>query len=282
MHDRIREASQSLLPETQRAQLHLRTAQLLLERLSEPEQHARCFEVAHHLCRAAGQIPAEMRVSTIEWHQKAGAAALQSGAPASAAHYLAAALHLFQEADWTERAQLGFDLHLSASECAYQTREFERALELLAPLEARPFSRMQSARVAAQGIKVYALSRSIEETLDRTLAELRKIGAPLPRRPSRLRARWAVARTDWLLRSAPESWALRPYPGGDPSCARARARAARSAEDALYTHHAALAHERRAQLLSALGHEPDADHARVRARDHYRASGADAKVRALG
>jgi hypothetical protein len=58
--------------------------------------------------------------------------------------------------------------------------------------------------------------------------------------------------------------------------------AARAADDASYPHHAALAHERRAELLSALGREPDASDARARARDLYRSWGAEAKVRALG
>jgi hypothetical protein len=215
VHDRIREAAQALLPETQRVQLHLRTAQLLLERLSEDEQRRRCFEIADHLTRAAAQIPADMRLRTIDIQRTAGMTALQSGASASAAHYLTSALALLCAADWSARGELAFDLHLRASECAYQTRDFERALALLAPLEERPLSAFQRGLVAVQRIKVYQLSRSVQETLDLTEATLARFGQRLHRRPSWLRTRWALARTDWLLRGSEDTWKFRPASSRD-------------------------------------------------------------------
>jgi hypothetical protein len=76
-----------------------------------------------------------MRLLSVELHRVAGSAALQAGASATAAHYFGAGLALLREGDWQTHAELGFELHLRASECAYQTREFERALVPVAPLE---------------------------------------------------------------------------------------------------------------------------------------------------
>ena len=57
--------------------------------------------------------------------------------------------------------------------------------------------------------------------------------------------------------------------------------AASRADTCGYVHHAALAHERRAELLDALGRTADAAEARAQALERYRAWGAEAKVRAL-
>ncbi len=216
VHDRIREAAQALLTESQRAQLHLRTAQLLLERLSDQEQRSRCFEVADHLARAADQIPEAMRLRAAELQHAAGIAALKAGASANAAHYFADGLALLRQSDWSEHAQLGFDLHLRASECAYQTRDFERALALLAPLDDRALSTFQRGLVAIQRIKVYQLARSVQETIDLTEDTLRSLGQRFHRHPSWLRTRWAIARTDWLLRGPEDTWKFRPASSKDP------------------------------------------------------------------
>jgi hypothetical protein len=213
VHDRIREAAQALLPDLQRAQLHLRTATLLLERTSEAEQRARCFEIADHLCRAASAIPEEMRLRAVELHRVAGICALEAGACATAAHYTEAGLALFSEQDWTLRADLGFDLHMRASECAYQVRDFARALAILDRLEGRLNGAFQRAIAAGQRIRVFTVSRSVEETLELTLATLRELGQPLPRRPSWLRTRWEIARTDWQLRGPEAQWKFHPPTG---------------------------------------------------------------------
>jgi hypothetical protein len=215
VHDRIREAAQALSTENQRAQLHLRTARLLLERLSEQEQKSRCFEVADHLSRAADQIPEAMRVRAAELHHTTGIAALKAGASANAAHYFNAGLALLRDGDWSDHAQLGFDLHLRASECAYQTREFERGLELLDRLEDVTLSPMMKGLVAVQRVKIYMLSRSVRETFEQVLATLDQLGEPLPRQPSWLRTRWAIARTDWRLRRSHGDWRFRRASSGD-------------------------------------------------------------------
>jgi hypothetical protein len=46
----------------------------------------------------------------------------------------------------------------------------------------------------------------MEETLELALTALRQLGQPLPRNPSWLRTRWAIARTDWLLPEPDHAW----------------------------------------------------------------------------
>jgi hypothetical protein len=101
-------------------------------------------------------------------------------------------------------------------------REFQRGLELLTPLEGRALSAVEQARAAAQRIRIYALSRPLEETLELTLTSLRQVGQPHPRHPSWLRTRWEIARTDWILRGPPEAWRFRPPQSSDLSWAVAR------------------------------------------------------------
>ncbi len=212
VHDRIREAAQRLLADSERGQLHYRTARLLLDRQPDEAGGARCLEIADHLARAADCIPDEDRVAVALHHRDAALLALASGAFATASHYLSAAMTLLQDADWVDRPELAFELGFHAAVCAYQLRRFQDALDLLDRLERGSPSVFQQGLVAALRIRTFSECKPNSETLDLLYASMRRFGSSLPRDPSWLRTRLAIARVDLMLRGAPDSWPLRPMP----------------------------------------------------------------------
>jgi hypothetical protein len=214
VHDRIREAAQALLSPEDAARLHYQGARLLLERLSPAELQERAFEIADHLDLGAACLADAERPRAIGLHLMAGKRALQAGVAASARRYAAAAHALFRAEHWESHAALGFDLWMLRADVAYQLRDFGGALAILGELDARPLERLQAAQVAAKILTTRQImpgGRDLSVTLDL----LRRFGVDWPARPSWLRTRWAILRTDLALGWGRRTSALRPLGAGD-------------------------------------------------------------------
>jgi len=214
-HDRIRESARDSLDAEAREALHYRIALRLLEQ-STPEQRAsRVFEIADHLRRSGSRIPEQMRYRALEIAAAAGDAALRTGAPVSASQYLTFARSLVRDEDWDKGRAQTVALFLSSSRCAYQRKDFEAGFSLLEDLERHDPGPDDQIRIDVQRIKLATASRPTRETLDLSLETLRRYGVRWSRRPSLLRVRFAIWRTDWMLRGPYEKWPLRPAPRGD-------------------------------------------------------------------
>ncbi len=217
VHDRIREAAQALLPESEREVLHYRTAELLIEQHGGVATDTRVFEIADHLARARARIPSAQLASSAKVQRDAAMAALRSGAFATAIHYFETGLELIEPC--TEPSQLGlwFEMRFRAAVCAYQLESFDRALELIAPFADARLSRLQAALVASLRILVFAVSRSETETLDLLFDSLAEFDFRAPRRPSWLRVRLEILRIDCKLRGSPARWPFRRATGTSDS-----------------------------------------------------------------
>jgi hypothetical protein len=216
VHDRIREAAQKLLSESERSRLHAETAQLLLGRLSHAEQAERVFEIVEHLNRGRSHLPADQHQRAIGLNLLAGKRALASGAGATAARYLGAARELFTPEDWKSQRELGIELSLESAESAFQSRRYEAGLELLAELEQQPLARIERARAAAKRLRILPLLRPSEEVVRTTLEVLRRFGVRWPLHPSRLRARLALRVTGWMFALRGSRKMLQPGAASDP------------------------------------------------------------------
>ena len=197
-HDRIREAAQELLSESERQRIHGEAARLLLERSSPSELEERVLEIADHLNQASTQnLDETARVQALDLNVRAGKQALLSGAAATACRYFAAGQRLLRDADWQERPKLAFELLMRHIEGCYQTRARDIALGLVTALEQRPLNRLQRAQVAAKRI---GLGLALRDALRLVLDTLRRFGVRWPQRPSALRVRLTLLWTDWVLR----------------------------------------------------------------------------------
>jgi len=198
VHDRIREAAQELLSKEERSRLHHRTGQHLLEWAPLAAFTERVFELTDHFNRCLDRLSEEERFKTVELNVAAGTRALGAGASQTAASYLAIGRDLFQERDWESGADLGFRLFLHSAEAAFQTLDFDFALELLDRLDRRPLDRMQSASVAARRISCVVAVRP-DDAFELTLAEMRRFGSRIPRKVGFLRARLEIEYANWRL-----------------------------------------------------------------------------------
>ena len=156
VHDRVREAVYTLIPEESRAQAHLRIGRLLAAHTPPGKRGEAIFEIVNQLNRGLALISsAEEREQLAELNLVAGQRAKASTAYASALTYHIAAAALLPEDSWERRHELMFALELNRAECEFLTGELQAAEERLAILSTRAGNTVEHATVACLRMDVY-------------------------------------------------------------------------------------------------------------------------------
>jgi PAS domain S-box-containing protein len=156
VHDRIQQAAYSLIPEAQRADVHLRIGRVLLASMTADELAEHLFDVANHFNRGATLLvnrDEKAQVATIEL--RAGRKAKASTAYASACVYVVAGVALLDESDWDSQYDLTFSLWLERAECEYLTGQLASAEARLSLLSTRARTIVDSAAVTRVRINLY-------------------------------------------------------------------------------------------------------------------------------
>jgi len=176
-HDRVHEAAYSLIPESLRAEIHLRIGRLLVTQTPPEQREEAIFEIVNQLNRGAALITEqEERDQLAELNLIAGQRAKASTAYASALVYLITGAELMKDDCWERKHELIFALELNRAECEFLTGQLPLAEERLAALSIRATTTVEQACVACLHIDVCT-------TLDRSgravavgLAYLRHVG----------------------------------------------------------------------------------------------------------
>ena len=197
-HDRIREAAYALIPEHERATVHLRIGRALLAKLPALDSSVcgRCgrlgkaatekvFEVVDQLNRGVVLVtsPAE-QVQIAELNLIAGQSARSSSAYKSALVYLAAGEALLTEENWGQHYNLRFSLALHRAECEFLTGELVAADERLSRLQDRAVGPTDLAAVTCLRIDVYTTLDRTDRAIEVGLDQLKVLGIELPMHPS--------------------------------------------------------------------------------------------------
>jgi PAS domain S-box-containing protein len=149
LHDRIQQAAYTLIPEAQRAGVHLRIGRVLLASKTADGLAEHVFEIVNQLNRGAALITArDERERLAELNLIAGKRAKASTAYASALTYLVAGAALLAEDSWERRHELSFALELNRAECEFLTGALAQAGERLTALSVRAATAVERASVA--------------------------------------------------------------------------------------------------------------------------------------
>jgi PAS domain S-box-containing protein len=184
IHDRIREAAYSLIPESMRAEAHLRIGRLLAAHTPPEKREEAIFEIVNQLNRGAALITSQPeREHLAELNLMAGKRAKASAAYASAITNLAAGAALLADDSWERRHDLAFALELNRAECEFLTGALAEAEQRLAALSARAATTVERAGVTCLQADLYTTldqgSRAIAVGLD-YLRHLRIDWSPHP------------------------------------------------------------------------------------------------------
>ena len=177
IHDRVREAAYSLIPEDARAAAHLRIGRLLAAHTPADKREESIFEIVGQLNRGAELITSSVeREHLAELNLIAGKRAKASAAHASALTYLAAGAHLLSEDAWERRHELVFALELHRAQCEFLTGSMAEAEQRLAVLAGRAANLPDLATVARSRMELFTTLGEIDRTVEVCLDYLQHVG----------------------------------------------------------------------------------------------------------
>ena len=128
IHDRIQEAAYLLVPDSVRAEAHLRIGRLLAAHTPPEQREEAIYEIVSQLNRAAPLITSgQEREQLAELNLIAGKRAKISTAYGSALNYLVMGAALLPEDCWQRRYPLVFALEVARAECEFMTGDLAAA-----------------------------------------------------------------------------------------------------------------------------------------------------------
>jgi PAS domain S-box-containing protein len=175
LHDRIREAAYSLIPESERTTAHCRIGRLLVSSLTAEEIGDEIFEIVNHLKLAAPLITApEERKQVVELNLIAAKRAKQSEAYVSALNYLAECQALLAQDCWRRDRALAFDVMLNRAECEVRTGLLTEAEERLPLLFERAANRIEDSAVTCLRVALFMTHGQFDRAVEVCLEYLRR------------------------------------------------------------------------------------------------------------
>ncbi|HWN51000.1 MAG TPA: AAA family ATPase, partial [Xanthobacteraceae bacterium] len=185
LHDRIQQGAYSLIPESRRAEAHVRIGRVLLARMTTDELTEHLFEVANQFNRGAALVvdrEEKSQVATLAL--RAGRRAKASAAYSSASVYLTAGMTLLDERDWDSRYELTFSLWLERAECEFLSGHFEKAEQLIAELLQRGTSKVDQAAAYHLKAVLHTVKSENAQAVESALTCLRLFGIDIPPHPT--------------------------------------------------------------------------------------------------
>ncbi|WP_109477278.1 ATP-binding sensor histidine kinase [Paraburkholderia sp. C35] len=184
-HDRIHEASYSLIPEASRAEAHLRIGRLLAEQTAPDRREEAIFEIVGQLNRGAALMTSSgEREQLAGFNLLAGQRAKASTAYASALTYLATGAELLGDDRWSRQHELIFDLELNRAACEFLTGQSSLADERLSALSMRAVTTVEQASVACLHTDVCTTLDKSSRAVAVCLDYLRHVGIDWSPHPS--------------------------------------------------------------------------------------------------
>jgi predicted ATPase len=185
LHDRIQEAAYALIPNTDRAALHLRIGRVLKEATLAAAQSDTIFELANQFNRAVDLIALrEEREEVATLNLAAGKRAKASTAHASALAYFEAGLALLPDDIWKAPYDLVFPLLFHRAECELLTGALEPADEHLSMLARHAASLVDKGAVACMRILLYLSMGRSGRAIGVGMEYLQESGVDWPLQPT--------------------------------------------------------------------------------------------------
>jgi predicted ATPase/signal transduction histidine kinase/GAF domain-containing protein/ActR/RegA family two-component response regulator len=186
LHDRIHQAAYSLVPEGDRAAVHLHIGRKLLASMNADGLPEQLFEVANQLNRGSTLIvDPEERVQAATINLRTGRKAKASAAYASALRYFAAGMALLDERDWANQHELSFRLSLERAECEVLCGRLDIAAPQIVNLLQRADSNVEIADTSCLQINLHVLTGEHARAVESALVCLRLFDIDLPAHPTR-------------------------------------------------------------------------------------------------
>ena len=187
LHDRIREASYSLIPQNQKEDLHLEIGRLIQKHLKEEELPDKIFNVVDHLNIGKGIVTDQNEINEIiKLNIMAGKKAKASTAFGPALKYFKSALELLTMESWKSKYDTTFELYIELAECMYIEGDFSEAERLYNKALENAKTNVDKANVFNKKMVLYTIQHRIDDAIKCGKNGLKPFGLNLTLKPSKI------------------------------------------------------------------------------------------------
>lgn len=200
VHDRIQEAAYRLIPEEERAPIHLRIGRVLAANATDDAAQEHVFDIVNQFNRASGLIVSEAeRMRIAEFNLRAGRRAKKSTAYTAALQYFVAGLEFLSNGASEAGERLRFELEVCRAECEFLTGELEVARKRLDDLTGRASNLVDRAAITCLQMTLYTTLDQTDTAVAVGLAFLRRVGITWSARPADTDVERELAKMKHLL-----------------------------------------------------------------------------------
>ncbi|WP_109477274.1 ATP-binding sensor histidine kinase [Paraburkholderia sp. C35] len=185
VHDRVQEAAYSLIPQSMRAEAHLRIGMLMASRVSQEALDEHIFEIVNQLNRGAHLVASiEERERIAQLNLIAARRARMSTTYGSAIGYLKAGRELLTDETWSRNDGVIFAIESLLAECDVQKADLASAEARLSMLAGRARSTRDIALITRLRLTLYNLLDRSHSGVDVFIGYLRRRGEQWSPHPS--------------------------------------------------------------------------------------------------
>ena len=166
-HDKVQQAAYNLIPEKQRAHVHLKIGRLLLQNKDQSQLSEDIFEVLNHFISCLPLIENhEEKIRIAELCLMAGRKAKDSTSYSLGVHFLTVAKNLLGNFSWNDHYELTYNVLLTLGECEYLNDNLENAEKYFKEVLGKSKTRFEK-------LQVYYLHSSLYLKIGNTRESLR-------------------------------------------------------------------------------------------------------------
>ncbi len=201
-HDRIQQAIYSLIPDEEKASIHLLNGQRLSAHFNESEFEDKLFELVNQWNLGAEKIADKKeKLYLANLNFTAGHKAISSTAYPQALQYFEKGLNVLDEKDWENQYDLLFRMTTDAADAAYLSGQYDKVDSLVNTIWKNSKSLIDTTKGYEITIKKLIAQNKPQEAVELGLNILKKFGISLPLKPGRLQVIKDLLQTKFLLRN---------------------------------------------------------------------------------
>lgn len=185
LHDRVREAAYTMLPESRQSELHHKFGQLMMSHYSKEEIEENIFDVVNQYNQAVKLITDENeKKQVLELNIRAGSRAKSALAYAVAIDLFSIAKDLLPDNSWNSQYETSYNIYLNIYECENLNRNYEKADDYFQILQKNASNTVDKAR--AYVIRCFALNSQhrLTESISEAIRILKELGIKIREKPS--------------------------------------------------------------------------------------------------
>jgi len=177
LHDRVQQATYSLIVPQLKKQTHLKIGQLLLRNTPPEQKDANIFTIINQLNHSIELIDTPcQREELAQLNLKAGQKAKLATAYEASVNYLKIGLNLLEIDSWETQYNLTLGLHIEALEAEYLNTNIPEAQSLAAIIRQKATHQLDIVKVSEIEIQIYTNHFQMPRALETGLQELEILG----------------------------------------------------------------------------------------------------------